>query len=306
MEDSLSVSWHSYPQIYALGHKYLTRLLEGPVLVEEKVDGSQFSFGRFGDHLRMKSKGKEIFLEAPEKMFLPAIEYVKSIKDILHDGWTYRAEYLAKPKHNVLAYDRVPNNFLIIFDINTGYEDYMPYELKVEESKRIGLETVPRLLSGDLKDYSTFQKFLETESVLKGQKIEGVIVKNYSVFSHEKRSLMGKFVSEAFKEIHQAEWKTQNTNHNDILLKMEMKYRTPTRWQKAVQHLRDEGQLENSPRDIGKLVKEVGTDIFKECEADIMQELKEWAAPRIRRLVIRGLPEWYKEQLAKEQFKDLG
>jgi len=33
----------SYPSIYNLGHRYLGDLLDGPVVVEEKVDGSQFS-----------------------------------------------------------------------------------------------------------------------------------------------------------------------------------------------------------------------------------------------------------------------
>jgi hypothetical protein len=38
-------SWHSYSSIYALGHKALAELFMEPVLIEEKVDGSQFSFG---------------------------------------------------------------------------------------------------------------------------------------------------------------------------------------------------------------------------------------------------------------------
>lgn len=35
---------YSYPSIYAIGHKELDELFDDPVLVEEKVDGSQFSF----------------------------------------------------------------------------------------------------------------------------------------------------------------------------------------------------------------------------------------------------------------------
>jgi RNA ligase len=302
MTNSLSISWHSYPQVFALGHKYLQFLLTGPVTIEEKIDGSQFSFGRFGDHLRLKSKGKEIFLEAPEKMFLKAINYVVSIKETLHDGWTYRAEYLQRPKHNCLAYDRVPSNHLIIFDINTGHEEYMSYEDKVIEAKRIGLETAPLIFSGKLEDYTQFQEYLNTLSILGGQKVEGVVIKNYNVFGHDKKALLGKFVSENFKEVHQAEWKTSNTNHGDVLLMLEHKYRTPARWAKAVLHLKENGQIEGSLRDIGKLIKEVGSDIFKECEAEIMEDLKQWVTPILHRLVIRGLPEWYKKELAQSQF----
>lgn len=301
----MNLSWHSYPQVYALGHKYLKDLLSAPVLVEEKVDGSQFSFGRFGDALRLKSKGKEIFLEAPEQMFMKAIDYVVSIKDMLHDGWTYRAEYLAKPKHNCLSYDRVPDHCLIVFDINIGHEDYLSYDDKVIEAARIGLETVPRLFEGVIHDYSQLQGYLALGSILQGQKIEGVVVKNYSLFGHNKKALIGKFVSEDFKEVHQGVWKTANTNHGDILVRLAMKYRTPARWKKAVQHLTDNGLIQQSPRDIGLLVKEAQEDLFKECGDEILADILEWVRPQLNRLVVRGLPEWYKEQLAKQQFESV-
>ena len=35
----------SYPKIYNLGHKYLEELFLDDVLIEEKIDGSQISFG---------------------------------------------------------------------------------------------------------------------------------------------------------------------------------------------------------------------------------------------------------------------
>ncbi len=34
-------SWHSYPQIFVLGHRYIKDLLTLSVLAEEKVDGNQ-------------------------------------------------------------------------------------------------------------------------------------------------------------------------------------------------------------------------------------------------------------------------
>ena len=79
--------------------------------------------------------------------------------------------------------------------------------------------------------------------------------------------------------------------------------RTPARWHKAIQHLREAGSLDDSPRDIGNLMKEVQADIEKECMDLISQKLAEWALPQIRRGVIRGLPEFYKELLLKRQFE---
>ena len=58
-------SWNSYPKIYALGHAYLKELSLDPVIVEEKVDGSQFSFGLINGELKCKSHRKELILDAP-------------------------------------------------------------------------------------------------------------------------------------------------------------------------------------------------------------------------------------------------
>jgi hypothetical protein len=53
-------SWHSYPSIYNLGHRALTDLFSGGlVLVQEKVDGSQFSFGLIDGVVRFRSKGRK-------------------------------------------------------------------------------------------------------------------------------------------------------------------------------------------------------------------------------------------------------
>lgn len=103
----MSVS--SYPSIFALGHRAASDLLSAQVIIEEKIDGSQFSFGVTQEgQVIARSKGVQLVPEAPEGMFARAIETVMSLKDDLRPGYVYRAEYLAKPKHNTLKYGRVP------------------------------------------------------------------------------------------------------------------------------------------------------------------------------------------------------
>ena len=77
----MTTSWHSYPSTFALGHRYVAELFHDPVLIEEKIDGSQISFGVFPvidgvDELvlKVKSKGAEINVIAPEKMFSKAVQ----------------------------------------------------------------------------------------------------------------------------------------------------------------------------------------------------------------------------------------
>jgi hypothetical protein len=299
-------SFHSYSSIYNLGHKAIADLLKGPVYVEEKIDGSQFSFGLDEEGaLRVRSKGCEMVVDAPEKMFSLAVDTVKRLKPMLNPGWTYRCEYLRASKHNVLIYSRIPTDHLIIFDIEIGECEFLPYLKKKEEAERLGLEVVPLLHAGMVANLEDFRSFLTTESVLGGQKIEGVVVKpiGYGLFGLDKKVLMGKFVSEAFKEVHSKMWKAENPTAGDIVGMLGKTYTTQARWQKALQHLTEQGLITDSPQDIGLLMKEVPLDVKKECEDEIKDKLFAFAWGHVARMVTRGLPIWYKELLLKKQFE---
>lgn len=297
-------SWHSYPSIFNLGHRALNPLLEVPLNIEEKVDGSQFSFGRFGDEVKVRSKGQQMVIDAPEKMFAQAVETVLTLE--LHDGWTYRAEYLQKPKHNTLCYDRIPAKHIILFDVNTAEATYLSYEEKAQEAARLGLEVVPLLAQCDKLDMDTFRELLQSDSVLGNTKIEGVVIKptDYGVFGPDKKCLMAKFVSETFKEKHSTAWKAANPGMSDVIHNLTEQLATEARWRKAIQIQRELGALEDSPRDIGLLLKTVGKDILKEEEEFIREALWKYAWPKIQRGVTAGFSEWYKMQLAEAQLGD--
>lgn len=290
----------SYPSVFALGHKAIAEIFTGDVLVEEKIDGSQFSFGRINGEFVCRSKGKDIIPSAPEKMFARAVETAQGLP--LADGWIYRAEYLQSPKHNTLSYARIPHGHLMIFDICTGQEQYLMPQQKAEEARRIGLECVPLLHSGAVSSFNQFAEFLKMESVLGGCTVEGVVVKNYNVFTPEKKIAVGKYVSEAFKEKHEVEWKKSNPTQTDVVQSLISTYKTEARWMKAVQHLKEAGTIQGSPRDIGELIKEVPHDVLKECREEIMDKLMAHFWPHIKRGITAGLPEWYKETLAKCAF----
>jgi hypothetical protein len=309
----------SYPSIYNLGHAAIATLLHGPVLLEEKIDGSQISFRRVyndsvwpTDHnstLEVRSKGAVINTVAPEGMFKQAVEILKSIENEIPVGYTFRGEYLAKPKHNVMAYDRVPRNHIIIFDVEKGEQEFLGTVEKMELAETLGFETVPVLDAGMINSPEEIRRHLDEESILGGQKIEGVVIKpqHYDLFGRDKKVLMGKFVSESFKETHAAEWKSEHgpKSSNDILRELAMNYASPARWQKALIHLREVGKITDSLRDIGELIAAVPPDVLKECEGEIKEALWKWAWPNLRRALTRGLPEWYKDVLLKKQFEQI-
>lgn len=296
-------SWTSYPKVYALGHPALDGIFSESVVVEEKIDGSHLSFGRFGDQIRIKSKNREFDINAPDNMFAAAAKTVSELAPSLVDGWTYRAEYLQKPHHNALAYDRVPSRNIILFDIASGSERYLTRAELQTAADVLDLECVPMIACGEM-DAPGVLSLLDRQSVLGGQRVEGVVVKNHSRFSRDGKPMFGKYVSEAFKEVKDSEWSKANPTQGDVRQQILDRFCSEARWRKAVEHLRDAGRLQRAPQDIGTLMREVQGDVEVECAEEVKEMLWQWVKKDLARAATRGLPEWYKEKLALGEIGD--
>ena len=182
---------NSYPKVYNLGHPAINDLFDGWAVIEEKVDGSQFSFGILDGELQCRSRNNQLVLDAAE-MFQAGVDHVKSIEHLLEPGFIYRGEYLAKPKHNSIAYDRCPDGHIILWDVMTALEDYMGREEKESEAERLGLEIVPLVHAGRIRfSLEQMDKWLDTESVLGGSKVEGIVIKNRHRFGRDGKMLAG-------------------------------------------------------------------------------------------------------------------
>jgi len=290
-------SWHNYPKVYNLGHANIKEIFDsGVIFVQEKIDGSQFSFGLIDGELKIKSHYVEMNIDYPQQMFTKAVETVRVLKDELHPGWTYRSEYLSKPHHSTLTYDRTPKKNIILFDINRGEEDYLAPGNVKEEAERLGLECVKTFtMISKAPTLEELEEFLLKTSALGGTTIEGVVFKNYEKFGRDGKVMMGKFVSEKFKEQNKKAF-APKTGKNIIQLLVDQ-YKTEARWVKAIQHLEEKGKLLKEPKDIGNLIKEVEQDLMEECVDEIKNKLFVYFRKDIINGIIRGLPEWYKKRL---------
>jgi len=280
-----------YPKVLTLGHRFIDTILMGNNHAEEKVDGSQFNFNKIGDILHVFSKSATINIEYPVDMFKAGVDYLISIQDKIPNNKYYHGEFLAKPKHNVLKYDRTPQNSIIIFDVEDSYGNPYSYEEKKRFAEELGLETVPRL-GTNIRTVEDVKLLLEHKSVLGDIAIEGIVIKNYDRITPAGDYMVGKFVSEKYKEKSRCE--NKENSGKSLLQKLIEELKTEARWQKSVQHLREEGLLEGSPRDIGLLIKEVIQDVNDEEEDYIKERLYNYYMKDIRRAIIAGLPEWYK------------
>jgi hypothetical protein len=294
----------SFPKVFSLGQNYIGDILQGEIEITEKVDGSQFSFGLIDGELYCRSKGADLNILQPEKMFKDAVNYILSIESKMPNNTVFYCEYLKSPKHNVLKYERIPKNTLCLFAVYQKNVDlfYCQYSFLQEMAELLSIDCIPLLGSGEFQSLE-LDNILDTESYLGGAKIEGFVVKNYKkpfLLGGQPIPIMcGKYVSEGFKEIHKKSWSREHTGIGKWE-QMKESYRTEARWHKSVQHLTEKGELEGSPRDIGKLLIEVKRDITEECQEDIKKFLWREYGEELLRYSIKGFPEFYKRYLAKD------
>jgi hypothetical protein len=298
----------SYPDVYRIGHAKIDEILSSEVTVQEKVDGSQFSFSLVGGHLYLRSKGVEIDEERVPELFKLSVNTVIGLKDKLTPNYVYRCESIVKPKHNTLTYDRIPKCGLILFDIqeSDGTEKYLSQSELRKEAERLGLEIVPCFFENKIVSVDKLTELLNTPSVLGGSIIEGVVIKNYQLFTRDKKVMMGKIVRDEFKEDNCAEWKKNQPYKKDFIIKVGEKYRSIARWRKSIIHLEEKDLLTHSPKDIGKLIDEIRLDIEKECIEEIKDDLYKHFSDTIMKVAIKDFAIWYKEELEKSKENELG
>lgn len=287
----------SYTKILTLGSTGTELALTGEVIVQEKIDGSQFRFMRTEEGgFRFASHRADVYPETPG-MFREAVDYIAG-QNVAPEGVLFCCEYLQRPKHNTLAYGRIPKNHLVLFDamvIESGV--WVSREILQYDADWLGIELVPELYRGEITKEGLVP-LLETPSVLGNQTVEGIVIKNHGqliALGGRTFPLFTKLVNQAFKERNNKEWransgKSQLDNYMDS-------FRTEARWQKAIQSLREQGLLLGEPKDIGALMREVAQDLEAEEEATIKDQLYAMYRKDIIRRAQSGLPEWYKAKL---------
>ncbi len=284
-----------YSKIHQIYHREVHRMKGHQVVVQEKIDGSQVSFGKKDGELFVRSKNQMIDLDNTEKMFAAAVKVLKT-KD-LPEGYVFRGEYLRTPKHNVLAYDRIPQDHIIIYDIEDGDGSnyYLDPSLVEDIAADHGFEVVPTFAETDFCDVN--QSFidicLENISILGGPLVEGIVIKCYDLFDSRDKTLMCKYVRPEFKEMHTG---MMGKPGKHIVDEIGEQLAIPARFEKAVQQARDASMLIDEPKDIGPLMRILNTD-FEEHADEIKNLLYANFRKDILRSASRGFPNWYKSKL---------
>ena len=334
VEDAPRKGLPSYPDVYTFGETITHGMLEGAVVVQAKVDGSQCSAGLVEENgkydLRIRSKNKAVYMHGVRidgsGMFARAITAIQTLP--LHPGWIYRMEFIGDrdcpkcqngskakltcskcggagtiAKHNCIEYGRIPKNMLMLYDVEVEYGKFLDPLAMAEEAIRIGLESVPIIFVGETTNdelVAMTEEWLKRPSVLGKNPDEGVVIKRYDRFDRFGKVLMAKIVREDFKEANKINWKADNATAVDVVDRLVLELRTDARYRKAVQHGKESGEVVGEMRDLKYLFDEVPRDLLKEEEEYIKRKLFDHAWPHIKRRVVSGLPEFYRKYLEDE------
>ncbi len=306
------MTFSKYLEIPHLGEVLEDDITYGKKFVmEEKIDGSNFRFGISGERGIMVGSKNVDLTEASPQMFKPAVDWVyeKTTSEALRRMFPlsgaivdviFYGEFLGKPQQNALKYDRIPNNYVMLFDmmIDGVYQDY---SVLCKYADFLGLEVVPILQEkGEMFSVSELAEVVNnTKSVLGGTTVEGVVVKSYDSRMHVRKHdypYMIKYVRDEFKELNQQNWKQQKAEENPINHILNAINREMV-WSKVKQHAKDDGKLEGRMQDMRVLIDYLNTDIEHQWKEAIKEEL--WAI--FQREIIskmgKGFPEWYKKSL---------
>lgn len=311
MNEVLPKTLPHYNKVLQLGDPNLEMLLEGPIIVEEKVDGSQLRFGWMNNKFMLGSHRKDYDdLVPPDKMFRKASDYLESL------GWekfpkdtVLYGEYLQKPRHNTNMYERVPTNNIMLFD---GYSLDENRWLTLGEIREIAdlleIDEPFVMWEGEGKEFTLemAEALNKRISYLGGATIEGIVIKNYAQaggdrFHQGPHFACGKYVRDSFKEENKSNWAGQR----DIVSQIVARFKTTARWEKALNHASENGSLVNNMKDMKLLLDELERDLLEECESSIKEMLWQHYQRDIIKGVRSGMPEWYKQRLLEEQFEDV-
>lgn len=289
----------NYGKVHPIGHKDVQGIFDEEVVIQEKVDGSRFTFGVIDGKLRCWSGSRHNELDLGEVgMFTPAIAHVKMLEatGLLMNGTVAFCEFLGSRKHNKLEYGRVPRNHLVLFDA------YSPERGCCKEHSQLSgladmwqIDVVPVLFEGKVTCPEEITRLLETTSFLGGPKVEGVVCKRYQ----HGGQLRAKYVSDDFKEI--AARRTKAKEGVGIIEDIAECLATEQRFSKAYQAVRDRGKIGGVPEDIPHIIKELCIDLYAESHDYVSSRLLAWGWKQVQREVVRRLPDWYKSKLLKEE-----
>ena len=299
-----------YPKVLHIGAPLVATVFYEEVELSEKVDGSQCRIELTDESVMVGSKNQGI---ADPGMFEIAHEQGERIHSetdwrTLGDHVTLFCEFLETPKHNTIKYDRVPLNHLYLFGAMLG-TDHMVTGGLIEMAKHLVIDP-PNILDCKLiESAEELKEFMTRESYLGGSTVEGVVIKNYNrtydplqVHSQEfiGYPMTAKYVNKDFTAANAKQWNTISRKTGvDAIIE---RFFIGDRFNKAIQHVREEGNITYMKKDLQYLIPEFFDDLMDEKKEAMTNMIMGEVFKVIKRRASHYVVQSYIEYLTERQF----
>lgn len=141
------------------GEEFIKKLFSLSVTVYEKMAGSGFSFMKKNGNIKFYKRDSSTPITKIDRVlmqyFEPAIEYIESLPkdsvDKIPDEVQFFFDYFPNKSPNLISYDRIPKNHLIISYVK-GKDIITDKKILEEYAKILNVDPPPIIFQGKLKD----------------------------------------------------------------------------------------------------------------------------------------------------------
>lgn len=303
-----------YPKILHIGAPLVSTIFNNEVEITEKVDGSQCRIELTEDSVMVGSKNQGI---ADHNMFEIAHDQGERIHKetdwrTLGSKVTLFCEFLNKPNHNTIKYDRVPLNNLYLFGAMVGdTQDHMVTGGLIEMADHLEIDPPNVIICGMVESVGELNEFMTHQSYLGGSVVEGVVIKNYNrtydplqVHSQEYIGypMAAKYVRDDFTVSNAKQWNTLSRKKGvDSLVD---RFFIEARFRKTIQHLCEDGKIEYQKKDLQFLIPEFFDDLMDEKKDEMTRMIMGEIFKALRRRASGYVVKAWIDYLAERQFED--
>ena len=275
-----------YDSIPRYGKQGTRDILGTEVVVMEKLDGANASFGIIGGELKMFSRNQELNEHNTLRGFYDWVKQNVN-QNLLFPNKIYFGEWLVP--HTVQYKKEVQNEFYLfdIYDVKT--DTYLDWNITVQAAIHLGIRTPEVFFRGELHSMTDVDKYLgQSELTEIPNTGEGIVVKDY-----EGQQFV-KIVSDKFKETKYT--KQPSLDRTDIGALIDSVL-TPQRVEKLIHKKIDLGLLptELDVTDTGNVLKALSSDVVN----DIFEEEMHIFLDMLRKKISKKTPIVVRELLEK-------
>ena len=274
-----------YDSIPRYGKQGTRDILGTEVVVMEKLDGANASFGIIDGELKMFSRNQELDEHNTLRGFY---DWVKQDVDAgkLFVSTIYFGEWLVP---HTVHYKKEAQGKFYLFDIyDRKDEKYLGWDIVKQSAKHLGLETPKVLFEGELQDIADLEQYVgQSELTEIPNTGEGIVVKDY-----EGQQFV-KIVSDKFKETKSIKQPSLNKSDIDSVVDSVL---TPQRVEKLIHKKIDLGLLptELDITDTGNVLKALSSDVVNDIFEEEMHVFLDMLRKKISKktpIVVRELLE---------------